>query len=159
MRAAADFTHARIYANLTGKTFQLEVWNKAGSCWVAYSDPTNTCLSFTSSGVPSGTVLNLSTGDSFGFGSLTPGPTPGQTTIGQAAQCLDNSGNALANTACIVFNSRGIPINASTLAPIATGALYLTNGTVVDAVTVSATGLIQTWTAAANATTASWSAQ
>jgi Tfp pilus assembly protein FimT len=157
LRAASDFTHARVYADLNGNTFQLQVWNKANSCWVADTDPTNTCLTHSSS-APSGTVINVSQGDSFGFGTLTAGPTPGQTTIAQAAQCLDNSGNAIGNTACIVFNSRGIPIDPTNFAPIATGAFYLTNGTVVDGVTVSATASIQTWSASANASQSGWSA-
>jgi hypothetical protein len=123
---------------------------------LADSDATSTCLTYTS-GAPSGSVTRLSQGDTFGFGTLTAGPTLGQTTIGQAAQCLDNSGSAIANTACIVFNSRGIPINASTLAPIATGAIYLTNGAVVEGLTVSATGSIQTWSN--NGSGANWSAQ
>jgi prepilin-type N-terminal cleavage/methylation domain-containing protein len=158
LRAASDFTHARVYADLNGNTFQQQVWNKTGGCWVVDTDPTNTCITYTSS-APSGTVTNLSQGDTFGFGALTAGPTPGQTTIGQAAQCLDNSATAIANTACIVFNSRGIPINAITLAPLATGAFYLTNGTVVDGVTVSATGSLQTWSASANASQSNWYAQ
>jgi Tfp pilus assembly protein FimT len=160
LRAASDFTHARVYADLNGNTFQLQVWYKAGNsgngCWVVDSDPTNTCLTFSSS-APSGAVINLSQGDTFGYGALTAGPTPGQTTIGQAAQCLDNSGSAINNTACIVFNSRGIPINA-TLTPIATGAFYLTNGTVVEGVTVSATGSLQTWSAT-DASPSSWHSQ
>jgi prepilin-type N-terminal cleavage/methylation domain-containing protein len=158
LRAASDFTHARVYANLNGNTFQMQVWNKTGGCWVADTDYSNTCLTYTS-GAPSGTVVNLSQGDTFGFGSLTAGPTVGQTTIAQAAQCLDNSGTAIANTACIVFNSRGIPINATTLAPLASGAFYVTNGSVVDGVTVSATGSLQTWSASANASQSSWYAQ
>jgi Tfp pilus assembly protein FimT len=158
LRAASDFTHARVYADLNGSTFQLQVWSKSGGCWVVDTDPTSTCITYTSS-APSGTVLNLAKGDTFGFGALTAGPTAGQTTIGQAAQCLDNSGTAISNTACILFNSRGIPINGSTLAPLATGAFYLTNGTVVEGVTVSATGSLQTWSASANASQSSWHAQ
>jgi len=158
LRAASEFTHARVFANLNGNTFQLQVWNKTSGCWVVDTDPTNTCITYTSS-APSGTVLNLAQGDTFGFGALTAGPTVGQTTIGQAAQCLDDSGTAISNTACIVFNSRGIPINATTLAPLATGAFYLTNGTVVDGITVSATGSLQTWSASANASQTSWYAQ
>lgn len=157
LRAASGFTHARVYADLNGNTFQLENWNKANTCWVADSDPTNTCLTYSSS-APSGTVLNLSQGDTFGFGALTAGPTPGQTTIGQAAQCLDNSGNAINNTACIVFNSRGIPVDA-TNAPIATGAFYVSNGSVVDGVTVSATASIQTWSASVDASQSNWYSQ
>jgi Tfp pilus assembly protein FimT len=159
MRAPADFTRARIYANLNGGSFQLQIWKKAGSgCWVADADTTSTCLTY-SSGAPSGSVTALSQGDTFGYTTLTVGPTPGQATIGQSANCLDNSGATLANTACIVFNSRGIPINASTLAPLATGALYLTNGTVVDGLTISATGSIQTWSKNLNASNSNWIGQ
>jgi Tfp pilus assembly protein FimT len=160
MRAAANFTHARVYADLGGNAYQLQVWYKAGNagagCWVADSDPTNTCLTYTS-GHPSGTAFNLSQSVTFGFGTLATGPTPGQPTPTQAAPCLDNSNASLGGTtACIVFNSRGIPID-STLAPVATGAFYLTNGTVVNSVTASATGSIQAWSSPA--TSANWRAQ
>src|SRR5260370_12589215 len=128
LRAASDFTHARVYADLGGNAFQLEVWYKAGNsgsgCWVVDSDPTNTCITFTSS-APSGAVVNLSQGDTFGYGGLTAGPTAGQTTISQAAKCLDNSSTAINNTPCILFNSPGIPINPLTLPPLPTHALSL----------------------------------
>jgi Tfp pilus assembly protein FimT len=160
MRAAANFTHARVYADLGGNAYQLQVWYKAGNagagCWVADSDPTNTCLTYTS-GHPSGTAFNLSQSVTFGFGTLATGPTPGQPTPKQAAACLDNANSTLgSSTACVVFNSRGIPID-STGAPLATGAFYLTNATVVDSVTVSATGSIQAWSS--SATSANWLAQ
>lgn len=161
LRAASNFTHARVYADLNGNTFQLQVWykpgNSGGGCWVSDVDYTNTCLTYNGSG-PSGAVINLSQGDTFGHGSLTTGPTAGQTTIAQSAQCLDNSGSAISNSACIVFNSRGIPIDGTTFSPLATDALYLTNGTVVDGVTVSATGSIQSWSASASVSQSSWSA-
>ena len=148
MRAAADFTHARVFADLNGGTFQLEVWDKTGNggagCWFADLDSTKACLTY-ANGRPSGPVNTLAQGDTFGFGTLTAGPTPGQTAIAQAAPCLDNSNSSLGGTtACIVFNSRGIPID-KTGSPLATGAFYLTNGTAVNGVTVSATGSIQTW--------------
>ena len=161
LRAASNFTHARVYADLNGNTLQLQVWYKPGNagsgCWVSDVDSTNTCLTYNGS-APSGAVINLSQGDTLGYGSLTTGPTAGQTTIGQAAKCLDNFGSAINNTACIVFNSRGIPIDGSTFSPLATDAFYLTNGTVVDGVTVSATGSIQSWSASAIVSQSSWSA-
>src|SRR4029077_14785865 len=59
MRAASDFTHARVFADLNGGTFQLEVWDKTGNggagCWFADLDSTRACLSY-SSGRPSGPV-------------------------------------------------------------------------------------------------------
>jgi Tfp pilus assembly protein FimT len=147
MRAAAGFTHARIYVDLTGNTFHLEVWNKAGNagagCWQTDGDTANAC-----SVIGTSPVFNLSRGDTFGKGGLTTGPTPAQqpTIPAQTACQAINGGNGtIANTQCIVFNSRGIPIDG-TGSPVPTGAIYITNNTVVDAVTVSATGSIQSWT-------------
>jgi len=156
MRAAASFTHVRVYADLTGNSYDFQVWYKAGTCWVAESDRNipPTCLP---TGKLSTAALNLSQGDTFGLGThIAVGPTLGQTTAAQADPCLDNGGSAISNTACIVFNSRGIPI-ASDNSPIAKDALYLTNGVVVNGVTVSATGSIQSWTTPASS--ANWHAQ
>jgi prepilin-type N-terminal cleavage/methylation domain-containing protein len=156
MRAAAEFTHARVFADLNANTYQLQVWNKASSCWVSEANSASTCVTYSGSH-PTGTVINLSQGDTFGFGSISPGPTPGQSTIQQAAACRNDANSSnIGNTACIVFNSRGIPIDSSN-APIATGALYLTNGTVVNGVTVSATGSIQPWSTPASS--ANWAGQ
>jgi Tfp pilus assembly protein FimT len=163
MRAAADFTRARAYADLSGNAYQLQVWNKsagASGCWVADVDANKTnCITYAGS-APSGPgVLALSQGDTFGVGALTQGPpTPAQATITWAGQCLKDDGTtAINNSACIVFNSRGIPINPANSAPIATGALYLTNQTVVNGVTVNATGSIQTWSTPASS--ANWKGQ
>jgi Tfp pilus assembly major pilin PilA len=156
MRAAANFTHARVYADLTNSTFQLQVWNKTGGtggtgCWVADDDITNTCVSFAGAPAPSGPGnLQLSQGDAYGYGTMTTGPTAGQSTISQATGCYPggantpDGGSILANTACIEFNSRGIPVDNNG-APLNTGALYITNNNIVEAVTVSATGSIQNW--------------
>ena len=148
MRAAANFTHARAYVNLAAGTYHLELWNKAGNggngCWQTDGDNANPCT------VAASPVLNLSQGDTFGFGNLTAGPTPGQATISQAAGCRPGTANtpggggAAANTACIEFNSRGTPVD-NTGAPVATGAFYITNASVVTGITASATGSIQTW--------------
>ena len=152
MRAAASFTHARVYADLSNGGYQLQVWDKLGNsgngCWVENSDPkpdpTKTCLTF-SGGATSGSVITLSQGDTFGFGNISVGPTPGQPTPQQAAACLDSSNAGVGgSTACIVFNSRGTPITSGG-SPDPTGAFYITNRTVVNGVTVSGTGSIQTW--------------
>ena len=161
MRAASGFTHARVYADLTNNVYQLQVWNKTANggagCWNADADPTFACLTYPG-GTPSGSTFVLAPGDTFGFGALAIGPTPGQPTPAQAATCRDNANAAVGGTtACILFNSRGVPIDAVTLGPIATGAFYLTNGTVVDCVTISATGSIQSWVSPV--ASASWYAQ
>ncbi len=128
MRAASDFTRARVYADLAARTFRIEVWNKAGAgSW----------------GIEGGTQP-LSQEITWGFGTLNSPPPGTQAALGQAPLCLDNGGAAIANTACITFNSRGIPVDP-TGAPTPNDALYLTGGGLVYGVTVSATGLIQTW--------------
>src|ERR1700758_551631 len=43
MRAAANFTHARIYMDLANNNFHLELWNKAGNCWQTDGDTANAC--------------------------------------------------------------------------------------------------------------------
>jgi len=137
MRGASDFTKARVYADLSAQTFRIEVWNKAGTgAWGA-----------------EGGTETLSQGVTFGFGSLGSPPSGTQSTIGQAPACLNSSGTAIANTACIVFNSRGIPVD-STGAPTANDAIYVTDSKSVYALTVSATGLILTWRT--DAISASW---
>jgi Tfp pilus assembly protein FimT len=123
MRAAADYTHARVYVNLTGSTYHLEIWNKASTCWQTIND-TNACTQASSPVIP------MANGDSFGFGSITTGPT-GATA--QAPACIagvagPSPGTTTANTACVEFNSRGYPVNSSNTI-VASDAIYLANGT------------------------------
>jgi Tfp pilus assembly protein FimT len=162
MRAAADFTHARAYVDLTGNTFHLEVWNKSGNsgagCWKTDNDVVNACTQTSSP------VTALAQGDTWGFGNtVTAGPTAAQSTISQAPGCTPgvaggSAGSAKANTACIEFNSRGNPVNSAG-ALTAVGALYLGNNVSIEAVTVSATGLIQTWSTSTAGTGSSWTHQ
>ena len=159
MRAAQDFTHARLRANLDTNTFQLEVWNKNGGagagCWQTEGDGANACTANSSP------VQTLSQGVSFGFGNAAPGAPNPQTTIAEAPSCFTglaggSPGTAIQNTACIEFNSRGIPI-ASTGSPTPSDAVYLTDGNVVYGVTVIISGMIQVWTTGASNT--AWQAR
>jgi Tfp pilus assembly protein FimT len=158
MRAAADFTHARAYLNLATNTFHLEVWNKANNCWQTDGDAANNCTAAASP------VIALSQGVTFGTGGVAVGPTPGTPATAQAPLCINKvAGTAInttiANTACIEFNSRGIPIDANN-APVATGAFYLANQNTAEAITVSATGSIQSWLTDPSCNAAScWHAQ
>jgi hypothetical protein len=129
MRAASDFSRARIFIDLTAHTHHLERWNKITSAWEV-----------------EGGVTALSSGVSFSFGPVTVPPPNTQATIGQASQCLDDMAMPIANTACIMFNSRGVPIDA-TFAPTGADALYLTDGSAVYSVTVAATGMLRLWRA------------
>jgi Tfp pilus assembly protein FimT len=135
MSAAANFTKVRIYANLTGNAYEVDVWNKTTSQWVTQQSSVKTLPHVT-----------------MGYGSLSSPPTGTQTTLGQASACLNNSGTTIANTACIVFNSRGVSVD-STGSPTSTGAIYVTDGVSVYGITVSAMGLIQTWKSPASSAT------
>jgi len=133
MRAAASFSRARVRADLTARTFQVEVWNKTSSSWDL-----------------EGGTQNLSRTVNFGYGSISSPPASTQATLGQApacqtdAQTIANAAGTVADTACIVFNSRGIPVD-STLTPTGEGALYINDGASAQSVTVGRTGLIRRW--------------
>jgi Tfp pilus assembly protein FimT len=132
MRAASNYAQARVHVDLNTQTFWVEVEPSGATSWTTEG----------------GTQL-LSTGVTFGFGSLSTPPSNTQTTLAQAPACP-----GISNTACIVFNSRGIPVD-STNTPTANDALYVTDGRSVTGVTVLATGLTQIWRS--DASTANWS--
>lgn len=149
MRAASDFTQTRVYFDTSANTFRLELWDKANHIWTI-DNPTGT--------------YNLSPGVTLGTGGQPNAPPTTQTPIGQAPPCMTGTagppvspggGTVISNTsACVVFNSRGIPVDN---AGAATGndAIYITDGANgLYAATVSATGLIQTWRIATNDTNA-----
>jgi hypothetical protein len=127
MRAAGNFTRVRLYVDLNGKTHHMESWNKVTSAWTTEGGSTH-----------------LSQGVSFSFGVVAAAPPSTQTTIGQATKCTTNVGAEIANTACIMFNSRGVPVDGS-FAPTGADALYLTDGAAVYGVTVAATGMVKMW--------------
>ena len=138
MRAAAEFTHARVYVDLNGNTFHLEVWNKASGCWKTDGDA-NACTQTTSPVTP------LAQGDGFGFGSISAGPTAATSTIAQAPVCTVGvagpaPGANISNTACIEFNSRGYPVDSANKI-VASDAIYLTNNQkLYSAIAVSISG-------------------
>jgi hypothetical protein len=114
-----------------------------------------TCTWVSQGGV---TYLTAST-ESYGFGIVTTAPPNTQATIAQAPPCLTSASppQPIANTACILFNSRGIPVD-STGAPYAANALYMNDGVVAYGVTVSATSTIRLWRTSLLATP-SWTQQ
>lgn len=132
MRAAAKFTQARIYADLSGNQFRLQTCN----------DPTTLpCQAWTTEN----SWVSLSSTTSFGYGTISSAPPNTQTTIGQATLCKDGSPLAdVTNSACVIFNSRGIPVTP-TGTPTGSYALYINDGTFCYVVTVAATGFIRTW--------------
>lgn len=129
MRAAALFTQSRVYVDVTGRSFYVQTFDKATSAWVT-----------------EGGANPLSSTVTFSYGPVLTAPPNTQTTIGQAPPCLNNASPAVAvaNTACIIFNSRGIPVD-TTGSPTGLAAIYVTDGIAVYGITVAATGFIRTW--------------
>ena len=131
MRAASQFSRARVYADLSARTFRLQVWNKTTNQWV-----------------DDGGVNQLADGVTFGFTGITQPPPNTQAAIGQSPVCKNEAGADIANTACISFNSRGMPVtNALPPAGAVTGnsGLYVTDGSAVYGTTVTMTPLIKWW--------------
>jgi prepilin-type N-terminal cleavage/methylation domain-containing protein len=142
MRAAAKFSRARLFVDFGAGNFFLQYFDKttATCCWIT-----------------EGAQTLLSPGVSFGFGILAAPPPNTQPAIQQSPACTDGAGTAIANTACIVFNSRGIPINPLNGAALGGNAIYLTDGVGVFATTVTATPLVRLWWSPAQ--TANWTLQ
>jgi len=137
MRASAQFTRARVMANLGNPqanppvpgTFVLQVWDKTANAWVN-----------------DGGINQLSIGVSFGFAGLNAPPPNTQVNIAQSPLCTNGLtvANPIANTACVTFNSRGLPIDAGgALYP--RHALYITGTDAVWGTTVTTTPLIRFW--------------
>jgi Tfp pilus assembly protein FimT len=152
MRAAQDYTHARVRANVGTNSFQLEVWDKTANgnvgCWKTDGDIVNGLTRCTVEG--SSPVHSLSPGVTFGFDGAGAGANNPQSIISQAPVCSTGvaggpTASTLFNTACIEFNSRGVPV-AQSGSPTASDALYVTDNNSVYGVTVIISGLIQIWT-------------
>jgi prepilin-type N-terminal cleavage/methylation domain-containing protein len=154
MRAAANFTESRVffYTATDNPYFRIDVWNKtigSNGCWVPdgkVNPGTSDCV--TSTATTNNDVF-LSPGVSAGYGSVTaslPGPTAMPVPVAcKQGGTTPTGGTAIANTACIQFNSRGFP-NGS-------GGLYVTDGTRVYGMVTNAMGLIHTYEIEANGTT------
>ena len=129
MRAAAKYTKTRVYVDFAAETYSLQIWDKTGAgAWVT-----------------EGATTGLSIDADFAFDGLATPPPSTQAAIQQATACLDDADAPIANTGCIVFNSRGIPVNAAGN-PDGNGALYLTDhATGVYAITISMTPLVRLW--------------
>ena len=136
MRAAASFTMARVYVDLGSGTYYVERWRKNPAGWVT-----------------EGVVKQLSNNVTWGFAGVTAPPPNTQPVLAQAQPCLDAADQPIANSACIVFNSRGIPVDG-TNAPTPTGAYYLSDGATIFGITTTTGGMVQLWRS--NLTANSW---
>jgi Tfp pilus assembly major pilin PilA len=149
LRAATQFTKSRLYVDLSVNGFHIETWTKPVGAGVG---------SWTTEG---GITYLSASNESYSVGVVTTPPANTQAAIGEAAKCLTAAGVAIGNTACVVFNSRGIPVTDAANAtggPTNADALYLTDGTVVYGITLLATGVVQLWRTNPTATP-SWTLQ
>lgn len=141
MRASAAYTRARVRANIAARTFALERWDKTTNTWVT-----------------EGSVTPLSLGVTFGFGTVGTAPPNTQTAIGFSGACrvgLTAATATIADTACVVFNSRGLPVDDAGL-PFGGHGIYLTDGRAVSATTVTATPRIRRWWTPAHLAKPEW---
>ena len=131
MRAASQFSRSRVFVDLGTNSYSLQTWNKTTNSWVT-----------------EGPVTQTSQGVTFGFGAVAAAPPNTQAAIGQSPNCTDNAGAAVANTACVTFSSRGMPVT-NVLPPgggvVGNSALYLTDGSSIYGTTVTTTPLIKFW--------------
>ena len=122
MSAAAQFTRARLYVDLPTGQYHVDTWRKTG----------------TPGWQQEGGVTLLNQGSSFGPGEIDVPPPNTQAAVAQAPACRNDAGTAIANTACIIFNSRGISVDEAG-APSAVRLFYLNGPTAVFALAVSGT--------------------
>ena len=148
MRAAAKFTQSRVFIDLNGREFRVETFRKANPTAVP---------PVVAGWETEGGLTSLSSTVVFGYGTVATPPPNTQTAIGQAPACLTDAGVAIANTACIIFNSRGIPIE-DTGSPTGLNAIYVNDGIGIYGITIAATGFIRTWQSNYQ-TTPSWMLQ
>jgi prepilin-type N-terminal cleavage/methylation domain-containing protein len=133
MRATSQFSKSRVYLDLGAETYILQLWNRDAGTWANDAAP-----------------VTLPSGIEFGFGDVDEPPPNAQDAIGFASECTNDEDEPIDKTACINFNSRGIPIDTAG-SPVGGNAFYLTDGTGVRAITVTATPLIRNWWSSANA--------
>ena len=149
LRAATQFSKSRLYVDFSVNGFHIETWTKPVGA---------TPGSWATEG---GITYLSANNEHYSFGVVTTPPANTQAAISQAPNCLTSAGVAIGNTACIVFNSRGIPVTDAANAtggPTNADALYLTDGTVVYGINLLATGVIQLWRTNPSATP-SWTLQ
>jgi prepilin-type N-terminal cleavage/methylation domain-containing protein len=129
MRASSVFGRVRLNIDRSTKSFKVETFDKTSTicCW--HDD---------------GALTYLSQNVSFGFDPVGTAPPSTQGIIGQPPLCKDDTGADIGNTSCITFNSRGIPVDSSG-SPGIVSVLYVTDGSAVYAIAVSATGMIRSW--------------
>ena len=137
LTAAANYTRTRLYVDRLTNQYRIEQWNKAAGAWQAV-----------------GGSSPLGTRNTFSSGAITVPPPNSQVAIGQPTACLTAAGAAIGNTSCVLFNSRGVPID-TTGVPTATAVIYLGGPTAVYGVVIGTTSQLAMWRISPGGTT--WS--
>ena len=128
LTAAAKFTHARLFVNLSQNTYRIQIWNRTGTPgWVNANEG-----------------QFLSDRSQFGFGSATAPPPNTQVSLAQAAACRDDLGVDIPSTACLIFSSRGTSVTAAG-PPATTQAVYLAGPSGTFGIILGAAGQLQVW--------------
>lgn len=138
MTAAAKFTRARVHVDTNANTYRIE-FLQAGA-WTA-----------------DGGVQYLSRDGRFGAGAVTVPPPNTQAVLAQPPACRDDDDAEIAGTACVIFNSRGLPVSSAG-APVTTQVVYLRSPSGIFGIVVGATGQLQVWRSAAT-TNGTWRQQ
>jgi type IV fimbrial biogenesis protein FimT len=135
MRAASNFSKTRIYVSTASGWHRIErADNNTPPHWTA-----------------EGGVTYLNSSSSFSSGSVSTPPPNSQAAVANAAACRNDAGTAIAGTACIVFNSRGVPVRpdvaGTTYTTSSDNVLYVTDSgqSAIYGITVAATGMIRMW--------------
>jgi prepilin-type N-terminal cleavage/methylation domain-containing protein len=128
MTAATKFSRSRLHINGVAGAWQIETWQSTGTPgWII-----------------DGGTHQLSYRDQFGTGPVSTAPPNSQSVVAQPSPCLAADDTPIAGTACVIFNSRGLPVS-STGAPMTTQVLYMRGPTGVFAIVLGATGQLQVW--------------
>lgn len=128
MTAATKFSRSRLRVDEAAGTWQIEIWQSTGTPgWVV-----------------EGATHQLSYRDQFGAGPVTAAPPDTQAAVAQPTACLAADDTTIAGTACVIFNSRGLPVSSAG-APMTTQVLYMRGPTGVFAIVIGATGQLQVW--------------
>ena len=132
MRAASRFTQARLFIDLAARNYYIQ------TCSTPATSP---CPTWTAEGG----AVPLSSTVSFGYGPAAAPPPNTQTAIALAAPCKNGAPPAdVASTACVIFNSRGIPVDPIG-SPTGSYAIYITDSSAIYGITIAATGFTRVW--------------
>ena len=96
------FSRVRLYVDLSARTHRIQSFNKTSAvcCWITAGGHDVACLP--------GVIVRLWRRDASRRRTHRPRSARPQL-------CKDDTGTNIANTACIMFNSRGVPIDATAL--------------------------------------------